>query len=184
MGTDLPRRAPRPSRRDGVMQSSPRSASPRRSRRLGIAVAGLLSGSLLALTGTGSAAQADVVYVPWSSYLPGWTDAYVPTSANDCVAGRPACVKQTLQELNRIQQETGKSCGDHAVFALAYTASPRPTPGRVTSPATTRTCPLPTTRTRSSPSTTPTRGPTGATGTGRTSPSRGSPPSTRRPQGG
>src|SRR3954449_9682749 len=121
MGTDLPRRAPRPSRRDGVMQSSPRSASPRRSRRLGVAVAGLLSGSLLALTGTGSAAQADVVYVPWSSYLPGWTDAYVPTSANDCVAGRPACVKQTLQELNRIQHETGKSCGDHAVFALAYT---------------------------------------------------------------
>jgi hypothetical protein len=102
------------------MQSS-RAASPRRSRRLRVGIAGLLSGALLALTGTGSAAQADVVYVPWSAYLGGWTDTYVPTSANDCVAGRPACVKQTLQELNRILQETGKSCGDHAVFALAYT---------------------------------------------------------------
>ena len=35
----------------------------------------------------------------------------MPTSANDCVAGRPACVKQTLKELDRILQETGKSCG-------------------------------------------------------------------------
>jgi len=103
------------------MQSSPRSAPPRRSRRLRAGTAGLLSGALLALTGTGSAAQADVLYLPWSAYLSGWTYEYVPTSANDCVAGRPACVKQTLQELNRILQESGKSCGDHAVFALAYT---------------------------------------------------------------
>lgn len=103
------------------MQSSPRPASRRRSRRLMAGTAGLLSGALLALTGTGSAASADVLYVPWSAYLSGWTDAYVPSSANDCLAGRPTCVKQTLQELDRILQETGKSCGDHAVFALAYT---------------------------------------------------------------
>src|SRR5919202_1944176 len=102
------------------MQSSPRPSSLRRSRRLAGA-AGLLSGALLALTGTGSAASADVLYVPWSAYLSGWTDAYVPSSANDCLAGRPTCVQQTLQELDRILQETEKSCGDHAVFALAYT---------------------------------------------------------------
>jgi hypothetical protein len=80
-----------------------------------------LSAALLALAGTGSAAQADVLYVPWSSYLSGWTDAYVPTSANECVSGRPACVNQTLHELNRILQDSAQSCGDHAVFALAYT---------------------------------------------------------------
>jgi Family of unknown function (DUF5995) len=102
------------------MHLAPRSPAPRRSRRLRAVTAGLLSGALLALTGTSSAAQADVLYVPWSAYLSGWTDAYVPTSANDCVAGRPACVTQTLQELNRILKETGTSCGDHAVFALAY----------------------------------------------------------------
>jgi hypothetical protein len=80
-----------------------------------------LTGALLALTGTGGAAQADVLYVPWSSYLGGWTDAYVPTSANECVAGRPVCVGQTLHELDRILQENGRSCSDHSVFALAYT---------------------------------------------------------------
>ena len=117
------------------MKSSPRSASSRRFRRLRSGTAGLLSGALLALTGAAGHAEADVLYVPWSAYLGGWTDEYVPTSANDCVAGRPACVKQTLHELNRILQETGKSCGHHAVFALAYTritqtyAWSRETPG-------------------------------------------------------
>lgn len=103
------------------MQLSARSDSQRRSRRLLARTAGLLAGGLLALTGTGSTAAADVLYVPWSAYLKGWTDAYVPSSANDCPAGRPTCVKQTLQELDRILQQTGKSCGHHAVFALAYT---------------------------------------------------------------
>ena len=37
-------------------------------------------------------------YVPWSSYLAGWTDEYVPSSDNDCVAGRPSCLKATLKE--------------------------------------------------------------------------------------
>jgi hypothetical protein len=37
------------------------------------------------------------------------------------VAGRRTCVKQTLKELDRILQITGKSCDHHAVFALAYT---------------------------------------------------------------
>ena len=96
-------------------------ASSRRSRQFRTATAGLLLGAMLAAPGTGGAAHADVEYVPWSAVLPGWTDAHVPTSANDCVAGRPTCVKQTLHELNRVLQETGKSCGHHAVFALAYT---------------------------------------------------------------
>ena len=98
---------------------TPRSS--RRPRRLRAASAGLLVGALLAAPGTSGAAQADPLYVPWSGFLDGWTDAYVPTSANDCVAGRPNCVKQTLQELNRVLAETGKSCSGHAVFAMAYT---------------------------------------------------------------
>lgn len=103
------------------MSRSFRLPSSRRARPVRIAVAGLLLGAVGAVPATGGAAQADVTYVPWSTFLGGWTDAYVPTSANDCVAGRPVCVTQTLQELNRILQETGKSCGHHAVFALAYT---------------------------------------------------------------
>jgi len=43
---------------------------------------------------TAGAAHADgaLPYVPWSSYLAGWTDEYVPTSENDCVAGRSYCL--------------------------------------------------------------------------------------------
>ena len=67
-------------------------------------------------------AQADEVlpYVPWSSYLPGWTDEYVPSSENDCVAGRSNCLKATLREMSRIADSAANSCGHDAVFARAY----------------------------------------------------------------
>ena len=35
----------------------------------------------------------DLPYLAWTAYLPGWTDQYVPSSDNDCVAGRPSCLK-------------------------------------------------------------------------------------------
>jgi hypothetical protein len=56
----------------------------------------------------------------WSSYLAGWTDEYVPTSSNDCVAGREKCLKATLKELARIADDTAKSCAHDAIFARAY----------------------------------------------------------------
>src|SRR5687768_16971255 len=89
----------------------------RRSRTLltGLLVA-VLSGPPLA-----GVARAAVHYVPWSSLLPGWTDEYVPSSDNDCVAGRQVCVKHTVKELSRVLQVTGQSCSHNAVFALAYT---------------------------------------------------------------
>lgn len=67
-------------------------------------------------------AQADGVlpYVPWSSYLPGWTDEYVPSSENDCVAGRSTCLRATLREMSRIADSAASSCGHDAVFARAY----------------------------------------------------------------
>jgi hypothetical protein len=82
---------------------------------------GVTFAAALAVAAGGATAQAHTVYVPWSAYLPGWTDTFIPSSANDCVAGRWTCVKQTLKELDRVLQETGKRCGHHAVFALAYT---------------------------------------------------------------
>jgi hypothetical protein len=92
----------------------------RSTRQPGAVAVGLVAAAL-ALPTLAAPARADVQYVPWSTFLAGWTDAYVPTSANDCVAGRSTCVKQTLKELDRILQVTGKSCSHHAVFALAYT---------------------------------------------------------------
>ena len=93
-----------------------------RSRRpqLRAAVSAVLAGAVLAAP----AARADAApatYVPWSPYLPGWTEEYVPSSANDCVAGRAACVKHSVKELDRVLQETGQRCSHQAVFALAYT---------------------------------------------------------------
>jgi hypothetical protein len=58
--------------------------------------------------------------VAWSAYLSGWTDEYVPTSENDCVAGRATCLKATLKELARIADRTASSCSHDAIFARAY----------------------------------------------------------------
>ena len=57
-----------------------------------------------------SPAQADLPYIAWTAYLPGWTEEYVPSSDNDCVAGRPACLEQTRKEFGRILKENAQSC--------------------------------------------------------------------------
>ena len=44
----------------------------------------------------------------------------MPTSENDCVAGRDTCLKATLKELARIADDTAESCSHDAVFARAY----------------------------------------------------------------
>ena len=91
----------------------------RPARLLALALVGLLAAPL---AGTwASPARAEVGYVAWSAYLPGWTDEYVPSSANDCVAGRPTCLKQTRKEFERILKENAQSCTHASVFALAYT---------------------------------------------------------------
>jgi hypothetical protein len=71
------------------------------------------------VTGPPAGASADA-NVAWSSYLAGWTDEYVPTSDNDCVAGRDRCLKATLKELARIADATAKDCSHDAIFARSY----------------------------------------------------------------
>jgi hypothetical protein len=77
----------------------------------------MLAASVVGGQGASAATQRNV---PWSSYLQGWTDAYVPTSENDCVAGRDPCLKATLKELARIADDTAERCSHDAVFARAY----------------------------------------------------------------
>lgn len=60
------------------------------------------------------------IFVDWSSLLPGLTDEYVPSSANDCVAGRPSCILAAIREMRRRFEPLGPSCDHDAVFALAY----------------------------------------------------------------
>lgn len=83
---------------------------------------GVLVGALVAVlvAGAGPTASASTANVAWSAYLAGWTDKYVPTSDNDCVAGRDKCLKATLKELARIADDTAKSCSHDAIFARAY----------------------------------------------------------------
>lgn len=89
-------------------------------RRFARWTAGVLTGALVVALVTGSPTASADVYVAWSSYLAGWTDEYVPSSANDCVAGRDTCLKATLKELARIADDTAKNCSHDAVFARAY----------------------------------------------------------------
>lgn len=77
--------------------------------------------SLLTFATTAGPARADLVpYVPWSSYLAGWTDEYIPSSDNDCVAGRSNCLNATLKEQSRIADDTASTCSHNAIFARAY----------------------------------------------------------------
>ncbi|RNM13707.1 DUF5995 family protein [Nocardioides pocheonensis] len=92
-----------------------------RARTVAGVVSAIVVASLLTVGATSTPAHADLLpYVPWSSYLAGWTDQYVPTSDNDCVAGRSTCLKATLKEESRIADDTAKSCSHNAVFARAY----------------------------------------------------------------
>lgn len=87
---------------------------------VGLASAAVVT-SLLTVATMASPAHADLVpYVPWSSYLAGWTDEYIPSSDNDCVAGRSNCLHATLKEQSRIADDTASSCSHHAIFARAY----------------------------------------------------------------
>jgi hypothetical protein len=66
------------------------------------------------------AAADDPIFLEWSSLLPGLVDEYQPSSANDCVAGRPNCVDATIREMERRFRSLGPACDHNAVFALAY----------------------------------------------------------------
>ncbi len=86
---------------------------------VGILATGMIT--TLCAIGAASPARADLIpYVPWSSYLPGWTDEYVPASDNDCAAGRSNCLQATLKEQSRIADQTASSCSHNAIFARAY----------------------------------------------------------------
>ena len=86
------------------------------------AVMAVVTAPLLAVgVGVSSAHADDVPYLAWTAYLPSWTDQYVPSSDNDCVAGRPSCLKATLKKFGTILKENAQSCTHASVFAMTYT---------------------------------------------------------------
>lgn len=102
------------------MLRAPERASSRARVLAGTLVGTVVTALLLLGVGAGRAAAATAPYVPWSSDLPGWSDTYVPSSDNDCAAGRPRCLTATRRELGRILNLTAPSCSHDAVFSLAY----------------------------------------------------------------
>jgi Family of unknown function (DUF5995) len=62
----------------------------------------------------------DPPFVGWSAIMPPLVYKYNPNSANDCVAGRVACVKKTIATMQKRFDPLAASCSHHAVFALAY----------------------------------------------------------------
>jgi hypothetical protein len=97
-----------------------RSRSSPFARRLSAFFAGSVGGALLAIA-QGTSARADPpVFIDWASLLPGLTDAYLPSSANDCVAGRPSCIDAAIKEMRRRFESLGPACHHDAVFGLAY----------------------------------------------------------------
>src|SRR5258708_29679461 len=98
--------------------------------RVGL-VGSILAGALASLATFGSGASADTLPLPlplpttttststttplfvnWADLLPTLTDAYDPTSTNDCVAGRPTSVDITIREMTRRFDPLGQSCND------------------------------------------------------------------------
>jgi hypothetical protein len=75
---------------------------------------------LLIPAGPRTALADDPIFVDWASLLPSLTDAYNPSSENDCVAGRPRCLYATIREMERRFAPLGQSCDHNAIFALAY----------------------------------------------------------------
>ncbi|MDX6365081.1 MAG: hypothetical protein QOK30_157 [Nocardioidaceae bacterium] len=66
------------------------------------------------------AVASDPIFIGWSNLLPAWVYTFSPSSSNDCSAGRPACVQQTINTMNRRWTPLDKSCDHKAVFSLAY----------------------------------------------------------------
>ncbi len=76
--------------------------------------------ALLLPAGQRTAVADDPIFLDWPSLLPGLVDEYIPSSANDCVAGRLHCVDATIDEMAGRFAALGQSCDHNAVFALAY----------------------------------------------------------------
>lgn len=74
----------------------------------------------IVLCGPAGPVHADPHFVGWSAVLPPLATAYDSGSSNDCAAGRPACVRQTIREMRQRFEPLAQTCDHDAVFSLAY----------------------------------------------------------------
>lgn len=85
-----------------------------------------LSGVLAAATAivfcvpAGPAHAEDPPFVGWSQVLPPLVTTFDSGSSDDCEAGRPACVRKTIREMENRFDPLAETCDHDAVFSLAY----------------------------------------------------------------
>jgi hypothetical protein len=84
-----------------------------------ISVVSLLLAAVLLLP-SGAARADDPPYVAWTELLPGLTTEFLPSSENDCTAGRRRCVDAVIREMRRRFDPLAASCDHDSIFALAY----------------------------------------------------------------
>jgi hypothetical protein len=78
----------------------------------------LLAAALLLAPGVARA--EDPPYLGWTQLLPGLTEEFVPSSENDCTAGRARCIDAVIREMRRRFDPLAASCDHDSIFALAY----------------------------------------------------------------
>jgi len=84
-------------------------------------IAILAATAALLVAGPAAARADDPPFVPWTALLPPLgTSVHLPTSADDCIAGRVACVDAVVRHLDRQVDGLARTCDHDAVFALAY----------------------------------------------------------------
>jgi hypothetical protein len=71
-------------------------------------------------TPAGPAHADDPPFVGWSEVLPPLATIFDPGSSDDCAAGRPACVRQTIRDMENRFDPLAETCDHDAVFSLAY----------------------------------------------------------------
>lgn len=76
--------------------------------------------TMTTLIANSASAEEPPPFIGWSKILPPLAYQYDPTSADDCVAGRVACVKKTVQDMQRRFTRLAGACDHDAVFALSY----------------------------------------------------------------
>jgi hypothetical protein len=84
-----------------------------------LSVVSLLLAAALLLAPGGARAE-DPPYLGWTELLPSLTEEFVPSSENDCTAGRTRCVDAVIREMRRRFDPLAASCDHDSIFALAY----------------------------------------------------------------
>lgn len=79
----------------------------------------VLVGLVVGVT-AGPARAGDPLYIGLTGVLPAFAWEHVPSSSDECAAGRVSCVERSVRTMERRLEPLAAACSHQAVFALAY----------------------------------------------------------------